>query len=117
MCTGVYFLPENTAMHHTLKCYVHASLIIIKKYYRAPNLKMLCARRPVYTRKYCRTPYLKALKCYVYDSLFLPENTIVHYTLKRNVHVSLIFTRKCVHHILKRHSGARQYFKMLISGI
>ena len=30
MCTAVYFLPENTAVHHILKCYMHGSLVFTK---------------------------------------------------------------------------------------
>ena len=39
-----FFSPENNVVHHTSNCYVHASLIIIKKYYRALYLKMPRAR-------------------------------------------------------------------------
>ena len=46
-CTAVFFSPENSAVHHTLNCYVHVSLIIIKKYYRALYLKMLRVRQSV----------------------------------------------------------------------
>ena len=50
-CTAVYFSPENSAVHHPLNCYVHVSLIIIKKCYRAPYFKMLLAWQSIFYQK------------------------------------------------------------------
>ena len=60
-CTAVFFSPENSAVHHTVNCYMHVSLIIIKNTTVHYTLKCYVHGSLFFTRNYCRAPYLKML--------------------------------------------------------